>query len=119
MKNMPLGNFDESDFSMPELNPVDDPANWISFYLPPEIGPLRHELRRFIEAAIYKLRKNAHKSKWEHGDIEKAFRQMQSEIEELKQAIAENNSIEILLESSDVSNFAMIIASIATEKGAK
>lgn len=109
-------NTEASDFAAP--TGTQDPNNWISFYIPPEIGPLRHEFRRFVEAAIYKLRKNAHKSKWEHGDINKAFAQMQEEIEELRQAISEKNSIEILLESSDVMNFAMIIASIATEKGA-
>ena len=112
-----LGNMEASDFDVPMVR-TEDPSNWISFYIPPEIGPLRHEFRRFVEAAIYKLRKNAHKSKWEHGDINQAFAQMQEEIEELRQAISEKNSIEILLESSDVMNFAMIIASIATEKGA-
>jgi len=86
-------------------------------FFPPELEPMRLDVRRFIEAMLYKLRKNAKKGRWERVDINKAFDLMLGEVEELRSAVAENNSVEILLEGADCSNFAMIIASIAIEKG--
>lgn len=39
------------------------------------------------------------------------------EVGELEEAVAGGNLIEILTEAADVANMAMIIASIATERG--
>lgn len=92
--------------------------NSLAFYLPAELEPMRHEIRRFVEAMLFKLRKNAHKGKWEGCDLTKAFDLMRAETNELEQAAREGNSVEILMEGADVANFALIVASIATEKGA-
>ena len=87
----------------------------LQVYMPPEIGELRHELRRFIEATFYKLRRNAHKKAWDKVDLPKLFKLLRDEVDELEQAVAEKNSIEILLEGADISNFAMFIAAAAME----
>ena len=86
-------------------------------FFPPELEPMRLDVRRFIEAMLYKLRKNAKKGKWENTNLTKAFDLMLGEVDELRAAIVENSSVEILLEGVDIANYAMIISSIAIEKG--
>jgi hypothetical protein len=85
----------------------------VSVFIPPELEPIKKDLTRFWSAMVYKLRKNAHKGKWEGTNIEKAFSDMEFEAKELSQAIQENSFAEILLEGADVANFAMIITSVA------
>jgi len=94
------------------------PMNSLTFYLPAELEMARHEIRRFFEAVLFKLRKNAHRGKWEGYNLAKAFELLDGEIQELNQAAREGNSVEILLEGADVAAYALIIASIAVEKGA-
>jgi len=86
-------------------------------FFPPELEPMRLDVRRFIEAMLYKLRKNAKKGRWESIDLNKAFDLMMGEVGELRTAISENNSVEILLEGADCANFALIVSSIAIERG--
>lgn len=88
-------------------------ARLIEILIPDEIEDLSPNLQRFFEAMVYKLRKNAHKGRWENLNSEQAFELAQNEVEELKQAMREGNSIEITLEGADVANFALMLASIA------
>lgn len=80
-----------------------------------QYGP---DIRRFVEAMIYKLQKNAHKGRWEDLDIAKAYDLLTGEVKELEQAISDGgNMIELMLESADVANFALMVAAIAMERG--
>lgn len=84
--------------------------------LPPEVEPYATEIQRFIDAMIYKLARNAHKGKWESLSFREAVDLLEKEVEELKEAIQGGNMVEVLLESADVGNFALIVSSMAIEK---
>lgn len=75
----------------------------------------KDDIRRFTDAMMYKLRRNAHKGRWEGMTLKEAVERLEDEVKELRAAIAEGNSVEILLEAADVGNFAMIAAHIAIE----
>lgn len=74
------------------------------------------ELKQFIDAMRYKLKKNAHKGKWEELDLEDAIRLLRDEVAELEEATSRDSSVEIILEAADVANFAMMVANIAMKK---
>lgn len=74
------------------------------------------QFKLFTDAMKHKLHKNRHKGRWENLSIERAFERMQEEIEELREAIASGNTMDIMLESSDVANFAFILSTIAIEQ---
>jgi NTP pyrophosphatase (non-canonical NTP hydrolase) len=86
-------------------------------FLPPEVEKYRHDIRRMIDAMVYKLKVHHKKGRWEDSNIPEMIKRMEAEITELKEAIANGNLLEIQMEAADVANFAMIIASIATERG--
>lgn len=75
-----------------------------------------HDIRRFVDAMKYKLRKNAHKGRWETYDQNTAQQLLLDEVEELAEAIKEGNMVEIMLEAADVANFAMMIAVMSMER---
>lgn len=85
--------------------------------LPPEVAQYEQDLRRFVDAMVYKLQVHAKKGRWENLPIGKALELMQGEVGELTEAVERGNLVEILLESADVANFALITASIAVERG--
>lgn len=85
--------------------------------IPPEVEPYAEDIRRFVHAMVYKLKLNAHKGRWEGKTMAEYCPLLEGEMRELNEAIAGGNLIEILNESADVANMAMIIASIATERG--
>lgn len=87
------------------------------FRLTPEVEQYRHDIRRFVDAMLYKLRMHANKGRWEGGTTDKYLKLLRDEVEELAQAVDERNTMEIMAEGADVANFAMIISSIAVEKG--
>lgn len=89
----------------------------LTIKIPEEVEAYREDLRRFFDAMIYKLRKNAHKGKWEGKTFEEGLEMLRAEVNELEAAIAMGNSVEINLEGADVANFALIISSIAAERG--
>jgi len=66
---------------------------------------------------LVKLKKNAHKGRWEDVNLGDAFYLMQKEVEELSKAMEGGNTIEIILEAADIANFAMILSSIKVERG--
>ena len=75
--------------------------------------PWERDLKVHVDAMKYKHKKTAHKGKWEDLDLKKALERLRDEVTELEAAIAEGNEIEIVLEAADVSNFAMMVSSIA------
>ncbi len=94
-------------------------AGWviIPVPVPPELVAIgcAPDLQRFFDAMIYKLRRNAHKGKWETLPLEKAFADLHAEVEELDKSIASGSTAEILMEAADVANEALIVANIALE----
>ena len=86
-------------------------------FVPDELKGQEHRIKRFFDAMMYKLRKNSHKSGFDEADISFCMQRLSDEIVELKQAIIDGNSIEIVLEGADVANFALIAAIAAIERG--
>jgi len=66
---------------------------------------------------VYKLKVHAKKGRWEHGTIDGYFPLLVKEVDELREAIALGNTVEIVLEGADVANFAMILAAMAVDRG--
>ena len=89
----------------------------IEVQIPETVEPYAEDIRRFVDAMVYKLALKANKGRWEDLPIAKAYELMIGETEELRDAIGDGNLIEILLEAADTANFALIIASIAIERG--
>lgn len=82
------------------------------------INRVKKDLRFFVSAMLYKLKKNVHKGRYEQDgtSVEQALIRLKEEVAELEEAIAEGNDIEIIMEAADVANFAMIAAVKATER---
>lgn len=91
----------------------------MKLFIPPELESAEPEIRRFFDAMLFKLRKNAHKGKWEDVNVGQMLDRLGEERDELVKAINENNSVEVLLEAADVANFCLILANIAILKGQK
>lgn len=85
--------------------------------LPPEVEPYKEELRQHINAMVYKLKVHSKKGKWENVDLATVLELLRNEAIELQEAVNQGNMIEILLESADVSNYALIASSIAIARG--
>lgn len=85
--------------------------------IPPEVEPYADDIRRFVHAMVYKLKVHSGKGRWEELGIDKAVRLLAGEVMELDEAVKDGNLIEVLTEAADCANFAMIVASIATERG--
>jgi len=89
----------------------------MEIFVPPELKGEEQRIKRFFDAMMYKLRKNAHKKGFDQADIAHCMAKLQDELRELAIAIEEGNSIEIVLEGADVANFALIAAIAAIERG--
>lgn len=89
----------------------------LSIGVPPELVEIgvMPDLQRFFDAMIYKLRRNAHKGRWETLPLDKAMAELHDEVAELAPAIASGSTSEILMECADVANEALIVANIALE----
>lgn len=87
----------------------------LSTFVPHELLGEKVRISRFFDAMLFKLRKNAHKSGFTEITVEEAVKRLEEELTELKEAIEEGNSIEIVLEAADVANFAMLASVAATE----
>lgn len=85
----------------------------IEVFLPDEIIAYAPDLRRFFDAMIFKLRKNQHKGQWEEYSAYEVLGLIEAEVKELRTAMTEGNSMEIVLEAADIGNFALIAANIA------
>jgi len=78
-----------------------------------QYGP---DIRRFVDAMVYKLGCNVHKGRWEGLKETESVGLLQKEVVELQEAVLGGNMVEIMLEAADVANFALITAAIAMEK---
>lgn len=87
----------------------------ITIKLPPELAAYRGSLTRFFDAMVYKLRRNAHKGKWEAVPLPRAMTALMSEARELEEALRHGSTMEILMEAADVANQALIVAEIGLE----
>lgn len=89
----------------------------LSIFVPPELVAIgvAPDLQRFFDAMIYKLRRNAHKGRWEEVPLDRAFKALLGEADELRDAVFTGSTSEILMEAADVANQALIVANIALE----
>lgn len=94
-----------------------DQSEWgtITIRVPPELITYGPSLTRFIDAMIYKLRRNSHKGKWENMPLKGAMTGLRHEVNELEECLRYPNTTEILTEAADVANQALIVAEIALE----
>jgi len=94
-------------------------AGWVTLEVPvpPELVAIgvAPDLQRFFDAMIYKLRRNAHKGRWEEMDLAKAMEGLRRESLELEGAIPNGSTMEILMEAADAANQALIVAAVALE----
>lgn len=96
---------------------LEDKGEWgtLLIRLPPELADYRKEIQRFVDAMIYKLRRNAHKGKWEGLNLEEAIKRTFGEVHELDDAVKRGSTSEVLMEAADVANQALIVANIGLE----
>lgn len=94
---------------------LNDTTEWgsVTIKIPPELAGYEGEFRRFWDAMVFKMRRNAHKGRWENVPLEQAYQDLGRETLELKLAVERSNVVEIWTESADVANEALIISSIA------
>lgn len=76
-----------------------------------------HDIRRFVDAMVYKLNRNSKKGRWEGGRIQEYLEKLREEVLELSEGVQQRNTIDIILEAADVANFALIISSMAMDGG--
>lgn len=81
-----------------------------------EMQEYEPEIKQLVDAMRYKLRKNAHKGRWEDLDVPGALKRLREEVDELEEALSRDSQIEIILEAADVANFALMIVNIAAKK---
>lgn len=84
--------------------------------LPAALAIDEARIKRFFDAMVHKLAKNAHKGTMAEANIRDCFSRMEEEVAELKEAIQDGNVIDIMLEAADVANFALIAAVAAVER---
>lgn len=96
---------------------LDDKNEWgsITIRLPPELKGYGPSLIRFFDAMVYKLRRNAHKGKWESVPMARALTALDNERKELADAVTYGSTTETLMEGADVANQALIVTEIALE----
>lgn len=92
-----------------------EPTKKLVVSIPPEVEQYAPEIRRFVEAMVYKLGVHADKGKWENQTIESRLPKLQDEVAELREAIERGNMVEVMLEAADVANYALIISAKAME----
>lgn len=80
-----------------------------------EMAKYGPDIRRFVDAMVYKMERNLHKGKWDY-PMSQAFDHLVAEVEELRAEVdGTRNTVKVTLEAADVANFAMIIAAMAIE----
>lgn len=75
------------------------------------------DIRRFVDAMVYKLDVHKNKGRWENLTVAQSIDLLRKEVIELDSAIIGGNMIEIILEAADVANFALICSSVAIARG--
>lgn len=96
---------------------LEDGAEWgvLTIRIPPELKGYEPEMAKFLDAMVFKLRRNAHKGKWETVPMALALERLDDEMGELRSAVVNGSTMEILMESADVANMALIVANISLE----
>lgn len=89
---------------------------YITIFLPAPLVKNQHQIKRFFDAMVFKLRKNAHKPSFERTDVQHCLARIKWETGELEQAIAEGNTVDIVLEAADIGNFALLASVAAIER---
>lgn len=74
---------------------------------------VRMEVRRFSLLMELKLRKNDHKGGWANMPRETLLALLDGEVQELREAIASGDPLDIAQEAADVANYAMMIADVS------
>lgn len=94
-----------------------DGAEWgvLPIRIPPELRGYEPEMQKFFDAMVFKLRRNAHKGKWETLPMALAMDRLNDENGELAAAVSNGSTMEILMEAADVANMALIVANISLE----
>lgn len=85
--------------------------------IPSNVAQYSDDIRRFVDAMVYKLSAKSSKGRWESYTLPQALDLLKAEVIELEDALGMENMIEIILEAADVANFAMIVAAISIERG--
>lgn len=85
--------------------------------IPPEVEPYADDIRRFVDAMVYKLKVHHKKGRWNGKTVEDYAPLLYGEVRELDEAMNGGNMVEILTEGADVANMALIISAIAIERG--
>jgi hypothetical protein len=89
----------------------------IAIHIPENCEQYAADIKRFVDAMVYKLRKNAHKGRWEDLGTDDAFQLLCNEVDELRDALRGTpNAFDVIFEGADVANFALMISSMVTEK---
>jgi len=83
----------------------------ITITLPRGCEQYSNDIRRFINAMLYKLEINSGKGRWQDINSQESLERLMEEAIELREALQTDNTVSILLEAADVANFALIIAS--------
>lgn len=89
----------------------------ITVSIPKEVEPYADDIRRFVDAMVYKLKVHHKKGRWEDKTVQDYAPLLYGEVRELDEAMNGGNLLEILTEGADVANMAMIISAIAIERG--
>lgn len=99
----------------PEQIRADSPPSKLVIVIPPEVEQYAPEIRRFVEAMVYKLGVHSGKGKWENLSLAAVVPKLEGEVKELVEAIRRGNMVEVLLEAADVANYALIAAAKVME----
>lgn len=89
----------------------------MEIFVPKELEDIKPQLKTFFDAMIHKLKANAHKGKWEDLNLDTAQARLKDEVAELEEAVTEGNVVDIILETADVANFALMCSDIAIKNG--
>lgn len=100
---------------MPEGMDDKTPGITLAIHVPPELVAIgvAPDLQRMFDAMIYKLRRNAHKGRWQEKPLDVALSDLRAEVAELEDAARGGSSVETMMEAADVANVALITAAIA------
>ncbi len=88
----------------------------LKIHIPEEIAQHRSDIKRLVDGMVYKLHRNRHKGRWEDIDLKTGMAKLRGEVAELREAIKNGNSMEIVAETADVAAWAMILCNIALDK---
>jgi NTP pyrophosphatase (non-canonical NTP hydrolase) len=84
--------------------------------MPPGIEQYNADVTQFVHEMLMKLHYHRHKGHWKDIDIFKALNLLHGEVNELEEAIRNNDYAEVHKEAADVANYALILSSVLRRK---